>query len=181
MSCILRSVAPGPKRSLPRDVSRYCNRCGQVAENHECDDRGGAVDASSSRTGPVPRISGAEDSLSVYRTEEVVQGLHLEAGQSTIVVTRGPNLGARVPLGAGVVALGRDGSATLLLNHVSVSRRHAAIRPHEGGYIVEDLRSLNGTYVNGVRIDKVRLAHGDQIQIGMFKLAFLASSAQGPP
>lgn len=102
------------------------------------------------------------------------------APQPTLVVHRGPNQGSRFALASGVTTIGRDGAATILLNDVSVSRRHATIERHGEGCVISDQGSLNGTYLNGERIDSSRrLIHGDQLQIGRFRLAYLEASTNG--
>ena len=53
-----------------------------------------------------------------------------------------------------------------------MSRRHAEFRREEGKFVVHDVGSLNGTYVNRQRVDETQLANGDELQIGKFKLTF---------
>jgi PAS domain S-box-containing protein len=70
-------------------------------------------------------------------------------------------------LGAGEVVLGRAEDADFRIDDSGVSRRHARIVPHaEGGHILTDLGSRNGTYLNGIRVRSARLADGDRIQVG---------------
>jgi hypothetical protein len=91
-----------------------------------------------------------------------------------LVVRRGPNVGSRYPLTPGITTVGRDGAATILLNDISVSRRHATIENDGGRCAVVDENSLNGTYLNGRRIDpRSRLSHGDELQIGRFRIVYL--------
>jgi pSer/pThr/pTyr-binding forkhead associated (FHA) protein len=57
-----------------------------------------------------------------------------------------------------------------------VSRRHAEIAHSDGGeFVIRDVGSTNGTYVNRKRIDEVQLAPGDEVQIGKFKLIYLVA------
>jgi hypothetical protein len=78
--------------------------------------------------------------------------------------TAGPLAGRRVEVAADLV-LGRQ--ADLVIDDPQVSRRHAALRPAGGRLEVEDLGSLNGTWVNGVRVHgTVRLAPGDRVRLG---------------
>ena len=63
----------------------------------------------------------------------------------------------------------------MFLDDVTVSRKHATIERRSGAFFVRDAGSLNGTYVNGERVEETRLASGDEIQIGMFKLAFFSA------
>ena len=96
-------------------------------------------------------------------------------GAGVLVVTRGPNIGARYLLGEEVVRAGRHPESDIFLDDITVSRRHAEIAPLEGGYSVRDVGSLNGTYVNRERIDEAGLAPGDEVQIGKFKLVYLVA------
>ena len=60
------------------------------------------------------------------------------------------------------------------LDDITVSRRHAEIEHVASGYVVRDVGSLNGTYVNAERIEgDVTLNQGDEVQVGKFKLVFL--------
>ena len=65
-------------------------------------------------------------------------------------------------------------TAIIFLDDITVSRRHAEIRQVTGGYEVADVGSLNGTYLNRERVEKAPLHDGDELQIGSFKLVFLA-------
>ena len=75
--------------------------------------------------------------------------------------------------------IGRSPHSDLFLDDVTVSRHHARVLRDEGGFWVEDLNSLNGTYVNRKRIEQQRLYDGDELQIGKFKLAFLEQAEEG--
>ena len=81
-------------------------------------------------------------------------------------------LGLRVPLG-GEVVLGRDEGCPVRLPADDVSRRHARVAPAEGGHVVEDLGSTNGTWVNGERVARRRLAGGDRVRIGPYVARFV--------
>jgi len=82
-----------------------------------------------------------------------------------LVFTEGPLSGRRVEVDAELV-VGRE-DAGLTIEDEEISRRHAAIRPGDGGIEIEDLGSTNGTYVNGVRIEATtRLAGGDTVKLG---------------
>jgi hypothetical protein len=97
-------------------------------------------------------------------------------GAGVLVVTRGPNIGARYLLGDKVVRAGRHPESDIFLDDITVSRRHVEITPKDGGaYSLRDVGSLNGTYVNRERIDEVELAPGDEVQIGKFKLVYLVA------
>src|SRR4028119_1300785 len=65
-----------------------------------------------------------------------------------------------------VVTVGRGQESSIFLDDVTVSRKHAEIVHGDRGYRIRDVGSLNGTYVNRVRVDAVDLRNGDEIQIG---------------
>lgn len=94
------------------------------------------------------------------------------ADPGVLVVTRGPNVGSRIPLAASRLTAGRHPESDLFLDDVTVSRRHAEIVHTETGYEVLDAGSLNGTYVNRQRVERAMLDNGDELQIGKFKLTF---------
>lgn len=96
----------------------------------------------------------------------------LEVGQALLMVKRGPNAGSTFMLEGEVTTVGRNPDSDVFLDDVTVSRRHAEVRRRDGGFFVHDVGSLNGTYVNGERVDLTRLASGDEVQIGRFKLVF---------
>jgi pSer/pThr/pTyr-binding forkhead associated (FHA) protein len=100
-------------------------------------------------------------------------------GAGVLVVTRGPNLGTRYLLGDTVVRAGRHPESDIFLDDITVSRRHAEFARRERGYLVRDVGSLNGTYLNRERIEEAELASGDEVQIGKFKLVYLAGAAEG--
>ncbi len=100
----------------------------------------------------------------------------LPSGSALLVVRRGPDLGARFLLDSDVTLAGRHPDADVFLDDVTVSRRHAEFRRIGAGFEVRDLDSLNGTYVDGVRIDSATLLRDrTEVQVGKFKLTFYAS------
>ena len=78
-------------------------------------------------------------------------------------------------LGDDVVTVGRGQESSIFLDDVTVSRKHAEIVHGEGGYRIRDVGSLNGTYVNRVRVDAVDLRNGDEIQVGKYRFRFVFS------
>jgi predicted component of type VI protein secretion system len=95
---------------------------------------------------------------------------------AVLVVTQGPRAGQRLEL-TGELVIGREGVA-VTIEDSELSRRHAAVRPVDGGFEIEDLGSLNGTFVNGRRIDSpTRLAGGDSIKVGVSVLELEAARA----
>ena len=98
----------------------------------------------------------------------------LRPGTALLVVLRGPNTGARFLLDDDEVHSGRHPDSDIFLDDITVSRRHAEFLRTPTGYRVRDAGALNGTYVNRERTDEAELAHGDEVQIGKFKLVFFS-------
>jgi signal transduction histidine kinase/pSer/pThr/pTyr-binding forkhead associated (FHA) protein len=90
----------------------------------------------------------------------------------TLLVLQGPDKGRRFELPDAQTLIGR-GSEQLPLTDNTVSRRHAELHPRDGNWILKDLGSSNGTYVNGIRVDNTyELKLGDQIRVGRSLLVF---------
>jgi pSer/pThr/pTyr-binding forkhead associated (FHA) protein len=95
---------------------------------------------------------------------------------AVLIFTQGPRSGERLELENELV-IGREGAAVTIADS-ELSRRHAAVRPVDGGIEIEDLGSLNGTFVNGKRIDApTRLAGGDSVKLGQSVLELEAAGA----
>jgi hypothetical protein len=101
----------------------------------------------------------------------------LPPGVGMLVVTRGPNSGSRYALDEALVTAGRHPDSDIFLDDITVSRRHAEIRKVDDGYEVCDVGSLNGTYLNRERVETAALSDGDEVQVGSFKLVFVAGRA----
>lgn len=95
---------------------------------------------------------------------------------ATLMVRSGPQAGDRFTLSGDVTRLGRHPDSDISLDDISVSRRHAEIRVDGDEFVLRDVGSLNGSYVNQRRVDSVVLQQGDEILIGRFRLLFLTSS-----
>ncbi len=95
------------------------------------------------------------------------------AGAAMLVVKRGPNAGSRLLLGQDVTTVGRHPDSDILLDDVTVSRRHVEFRREGGEFAVHDQGSLNGTYVNRKPVDVATLADGDEVQVGKFRFVYL--------
>jgi len=102
----------------------------------------------------------------------------LEPGQALLMVKRGPNAGSTFLIEKDVTTAGRHVDSDIFLDDVTVSRRHAEIRRRGEEFFIHDIGSLNGTYVNRERVDETKLASGDEVQIGKFKLVFFAAGSE---
>jgi hypothetical protein len=102
-----------------------------------------------------------------------------EGEVAMLVVVRGANAGSRFALTEPVTTIGRHPDSDVFLDDVTVSRRHAEVRRGMVGLEIADAGSLNGTYVNGERIEVVPLSEGDQLQIGKYRLVVVVGGAGG--
>ena len=100
-------------------------------------------------------------------------------GSALLVVQRGPSAGSRFLLNQPVTSAVRHPRSDIYLDDVTVSRRHAEFRREDREFLVVDIGSLNGTYVNREAVDSAVLATGDEIQIGKFRLVFLTRPRTG--
>lgn len=98
----------------------------------------------------------------------------LPPGTALLAVRRGPNAGARFLLDHDITTSGRHPDSDIFLDDVTVSRRHAEFHRDGGTFTVRDVGSLNGTYVNRERVEAATLTSGDEVQIGKFRLVFIA-------
>lgn len=104
----------------------------------------------------------------------------LPAASALLIVRSGPTAGARYLLDTDVTTVGRHPEADIFFDDVTVSRRHAEITREGAAFEIIDQRSLNGTYVNGERVDRAGLGNGSEVRIGKFRLNFFASPADAP-
>jgi hypothetical protein len=147
-----------------------CRRCGEIlnANASFCWSCGAPqFDTRSPETIAVPVINTLEE-------------LHPEANKNPtgehrdeLVIASGTQAGSRFELKDEMTTVGRHEASDILLDDVSVSRRHAVFtRTASGRITLRDLNSLNGTYVNGERVEETVLHSADEVQIGKFKLVF---------
>jgi hypothetical protein len=98
-----------------------------------------------------------------------------------LVMRAGPNPGKVFTLSKSEIVIGRDVSADVVINSAEVSRRHTRLRLDAGQYIVDDLGSTNGTFVNGQRISTPQiLRSGDIIMLGEAATLIYESSQFDP-
>ncbi len=104
--------------------------------------------------------------------------IELPRGVGLLVVRRGSDEGARFPLEQRETTVGRHPDSDVFLDDITVSRKHAVFVTEGQVTTVRDAGSLNGTYVNRVRIDEAALTSGDEVQVGKFKLVYLRGAAE---
>ena len=151
----------------------FCNNCGHRNPTgaNFCSSCGAALsDLSSDTTISFVPLDGPTDEEFTVTLPERPQGASL------LIVKRGPTAGQRFVLDADIVRAGRHPDSDVFLDDITVSRRHAEFTKDGKDHVVRDVKSLNGTYVNGERIDEAVLANGDEVQIGKFKLLYLAAA-----
>jgi len=99
----------------------------------------------------------------------------LPSGSALLLVRSGALAGARYLLDTDVTTVGRHPEADIFFDDVTVSRRHAEVTRSGTTFEIIDQRSLNGTYVNGERVDRSALVDGTELRVGKFRLNFFAS------
>lgn len=99
-------------------------------------------------------------------------------GQPCLVIISGPEMGRRVDLTHEEVSIGRSEQCTICVNSDLVSRRHAVINRILGHYIVVDLKSTNGTFVNDQRVERADLKDGDLLRTGKTVLKYLEDNIE---
>lgn len=152
----------------------YCTHCGhQNAEDaNYCANCGRPLSDVGDRTTGMMRPEDLPDKVDAGDVGEDAQALlsELEPSTALMVVVRGPNQGARFLLDKDTVTVGRHPESNIFLDDITVSRHHCRFVSSSESLVVEDSGSTNGTYVNGSRIDAVRLSAGDEVLIGRFHL-----------
>jgi hypothetical protein len=140
------------------EAANYCSKCGALLVH---DDPGSETtqaytpDELSGDDGPLEEIA-AEGPALVVRSGGGRAGEHfLPQGERTTI--------------------GRSPDCDIFLDDVTVSRKHAVLVERNGSFSIEDLGSLNGTYVNRKRIESAaNLQSGDEVQIGKYRLSFIS-------
>lgn len=144
------------------------------------DERESAIGPDSTVTfeavGPAESVEAAERGLS--QADQAAMDA-LPVGSALLIVQRGPNAGARFLLDNDRTTAGRSSDSDIFLDDVTVSRKHAEFLRRDGQFVVRDVGSLNGTYVQRDRIDEAVLRAGDEVQIGKYRLVFHPSRHGG--
>lgn len=121
------------------------------------------------------RLEGATESFAAVTgvEESASETPVLKAEGPLLVVLKGPEVGERFFLDRPELTVGRDPEAGIFLNDVTVSRSHAVLHFSDGLVTVSDAGSLNGTFVNGVRVEDAVLNDADLVQVGKFQMVFM--------
>jgi hypothetical protein len=138
--------------------ANYCQRCGAFLVGAET--QPGAATAAY-RVGETGEIEAVELDPAPGR------------GATLVIRSGGGRAGESFTIEEDRVSIGRSPDAGVFLDDVTVSRNHALLVRRRDGLYIDDLGSLNGTYVNRRRIESHRLADGDEIQVGKYKLSYL--------
>jgi pSer/pThr/pTyr-binding forkhead associated (FHA) protein len=140
--------------------ANYCQKCGAYLGRGE-----GGGDEPTTMTYKVDETGELQP---VDLDEEVEQ-----AGAALVIRSGGGRAGESFTIDEDRMSIGRTPDAAVFLDDVTVSRNHALLVRRQDGYYIDDLGSLNGTYVNRRRIESHKLADGDEIQVGKYKLSYL--------
>ncbi len=95
--------------------------------------------------------------------------------QLKLLLIKGVDEGKQFEITGPATGIGRDAHNTIMLHDTEVSRRHAEILEHDAGYLIRDVGSANGTFVNNESVSETTIYPGDQIQIGQSILLVMAS------
>jgi hypothetical protein len=150
----------------------HCPECGFVnAEGANYCQKCGAFLASSPASGG--------DTTEAYQMDEAgeLKPVDLEEvtgeGATLAIRSGGGRAGEVFNVSGDQMTIGRSPEAEVFLDDVTVSRNHALLVRRRDGLYIDDLGSLNGTYVNRRRIESHKLANGDELQVGKYKLTYL--------
>jgi hypothetical protein len=151
------------------DGARFCSNCGTPLAQ--------LPGERATETTSAIYLGGSETADADFSDDSVAEAPALDAlppGTALLVVRRGPNAGSRFLLDSDLTLVGRHPESDIFLDDITVSRRHAEFYRQGGGFTVRDVGSLNGTYVNRERIEEADLTGGEEVQVGKFRLVFLA-------
>jgi pSer/pThr/pTyr-binding forkhead associated (FHA) protein len=139
--------------------ANYCQKCGAYLGRSEAGDEPTTMTYTVDETGEMQPVD----------IDRVVE----QAGAALVIRSGGGRAGESFTISDDRVSIGRSPDAGVFLDDVTVSRNHALLVKRRDGLYIDDLGSLNGTYVNRRRIESHRLTDGDEIQVGKYKLSYL--------
>ena len=151
----------------------FCNQCGHrnPTASAFCSSCGAVLDRPVDHTITLAKVDPLQDAPGPA-DDAVVHLDDLAVGVASLVVRSGPQAGISFALRPPVTRLGRHPDSEIILDDITVSRRHAEVERVGSEYVVRDVGSLNGTYVNQERVDQATLRNGDELQVGKFRLVF---------
>ena len=155
----------------------FCNQCGHrnPPDSNFCSSCGSPLDSLDDRTITLTAVDPLQDAPGPHDDVIVPVG-EIARGTGVLIVRAGAQAGERFTLDTDITRLGRHPDSEISLDDITVSRRHAEIQRTADGYVATDSGSLNGTYVNQERIERAPIQHGDELQIGKFRLVFFERS-----
>ena len=160
----------------PERGALHCPECGFVnPEGANYCQKCGAFLGGESRT---PHAAPGDTTIA-YQLDESgeLHAVDLERvgaeGGTLVIRSGGGRVGESFPLEGQRLSIGRRPDSDVFLDDVTVSRDHALLVRRSGAWFLDDLGSLNGTYINRHRIESHKLADGDELQIGKYKLTYL--------
>ena len=137
------------------EAANYCSKCGAA----------------------LMRDTAGADTTMAYTPDELEETSPLEdlgvEGPALVVRSGGGRAGEHFLPTSDPTTIGRSPDCDIFLDDVTVSRQHAVLERSADTFTIEDQGSLNGTFVNRRRIERAELAHGDELQIGKYRLTFL--------
>src|SRR3954447_26555035 len=152
--------------------ANYCSRCGAflgaAREKPQQQSEPATATYRIDETGELGPVDGGE--LVRVDVADAVAG----QGAALVIGAGCCRVGESFPLNADRMTIGRRPDSDIFLDDVTVSRDHALLVRRSGDYYLDDLGSLNGTYVNRHRIESHRLEDGDELQVGKFKLTYIS-------
>lgn len=159
------------------DGSNFCAQCGTPLPPAGGTEPEAERVPSGDTTRTIPAVVEERDPDGLSAEDEAAVNA-LPQGSALLIVQRGSNAGSRFLLNTDSVTIGRHQRSDIFLDDISVSRKHATFVRTPEGTVVRDEGSLNGVYVNRDLVEESVLRHGDEVQIGKFRLVYFAS-AQG--
>jgi hypothetical protein len=144
------------------DGANYCQKCGAYLGDRQ-EQRPGEPQTATYRIDETGELVPVD-------VEDVVQ----HEGAALVIRAGGGRVGESFALNGERMTIGRRPDSDVFLDDVTVSRDHALLVKRGSDYYLDDLGSLNGTYVNRHRIDSHRLEDGDELQVGKYKLTYLS-------
>lgn len=113
------------------------------------------------------------DSLLSSLPQDISQLLaSVDSNSAMLIALSGAGAGARFLLDSDLITVGRDQNSQIFFDDITVSRKHCSIHRSTDAFEIEDLKSLNGTYVNAHAVTRTSLRTGDELHIGKYRLTF---------